>query len=70
MTRTRDGLQRTPLMNGIGAAVFVNDISEQEMAAAATRLAGYAAEHGCVAAAEAVAKMKSSLAVKGAVAAR
>uniref|UniRef100_A0A383V683 Uncharacterized protein n=1 Tax=Tetradesmus obliquus TaxID=3088 RepID=A0A383V683_TETOB len=70
MTRTRDGLQRTPLMNGIGAAVFVDDISEQEMAAAATRLAGYAAEHGCVAAAEAVAKMKSSLAVKGAVAAR
>lgn len=25
-TKARDGLQRTPLMHGIGAAMFVNDL--------------------------------------------
>ena len=27
-TKARDGLQRVPLMKGIGNAVFVNDISQ------------------------------------------
>jgi hypothetical protein len=57
-------------MNGIGAAVFVDDITEQEMAAAAASLAGYAAEHGCTAAAAALQKMDVQPVVKGAIAAR
>jgi 3-dehydroquinate synthase len=37
-TKARDGLQRTPLMAGIGAAVFVNDLEEHEVAAAAAAM--------------------------------
>lgn len=37
-TKARDGLQRLPLMQGIGAAVFVNDISEEEVRLAASQL--------------------------------
>jgi hypothetical protein len=72
VTRTRDGLQRVPLMNGIGAAVFADDITQQEMAAAAASLARYAADHGCAAAAKAVhhMEMDSSKVAEGAVAAR
>ena len=32
--KTRDGYQRTPLMDGIGAATFVNDITEAELLSA------------------------------------
>jgi hypothetical protein len=70
MTRTRDGLQRVPLMNGIGAAVFADDITQQEMAAAAASLARYAAEHGCAAAAKAMQQMETGKVAEGAVAAR
>lgn len=58
MTRTRDGLQRVPLMQGIGAAVFINDLTEAEMAAAANRLVQYAAANGSAAAAAVVAERK------------
>lgn len=34
IVKTRDGFQRTPLMAGIGAATFVNDITEAELLAA------------------------------------
>ncbi|KAL3154556.1 hypothetical protein ABBQ32_014013 [Trebouxia sp. C0010 RCD-2024] len=34
-TRQRDGIQRVPFMNGIGEAVFVNDIQQEEVAQAA-----------------------------------
>ena len=34
-TRQRDGIQRVPFMNGIGEAVFVNDIQREEVAQAA-----------------------------------
>lgn len=54
MTRTRDGLQRVPLMSGIGSAVFVYDITHSEMAVAAARLLQYAAAHGDPAACEAL----------------
>lgn len=37
-TKARDGWQRMPLMKGIGSAVFVNDVSAVEIAAAATAL--------------------------------
>lgn len=37
-TRHRDGKQRTPLPKGIGEAVFVNDLTETEMAAACRTL--------------------------------
>lgn len=37
--RHRDGLQRLPLPRGIGSAVFVNDLTEDELCAAARRLA-------------------------------
>jgi len=37
-TKARDGLQRVPLMLGIGDAVFVNDISYNEIRSAATVL--------------------------------
>lgn len=50
MTRTRDGLQRVPLMRGIGAAEFVYDITRQEMGAAVDQLLQYAASHGDAAA--------------------
>ncbi len=30
-TRARDGLQRLPVMDGIGRAVFVYDLSEDEV---------------------------------------
>jgi len=50
MTLTRDGLQRVPLMKGIGAAEFVYDITREEMGAAAERLVQYAAAHGDAAA--------------------
>lgn len=50
MTRTRDGLQRVPLMSGIGAAEFVYDITREEMGAAVDRLLQYAAAHGDAAA--------------------
>lgn len=54
MTRTRDGLQRVPLMKGIGAAVFAYDITRDEMAAAVDRLLQYAAASGDAAALQAV----------------
>lgn len=41
-TKARDGLQRVPLMSGIGRAVFVNDISPAELASAATVLQSFA----------------------------
>eukprot|EP00879_Flechtneria_rotunda_P023442 GHRR01024795.1.p1 GENE.GHRR01024795.1~~GHRR01024795.1.p1 ORF type:complete len:285 (+),score=106.24 GHRR01024795.1:475-1329(+) len=59
MTRARDGLQRVPLMKGIGAAVFVNDITEAEMQAAADRLLAYAAAHADAAAVKAVQARKA-----------
>lgn len=34
-TRQRDGQQRVPYMKGIGAAVFINDITREEVARAA-----------------------------------
>jgi hypothetical protein len=34
-TKARDGLQRVPLMAGIGNAIFVNDISQAEVMSAA-----------------------------------
>ena len=37
-TKARDGLQRVPLMMGIGDAVFVNDISVAEVRSAAAVL--------------------------------
>lgn len=55
MTRTRDGLQRVPLMKGIGAAVFVYDITREEMGAAVDRLLEYGASHGDAVALEALA---------------
>jgi 3-dehydroquinate synthase len=42
-TKARDGLQRVPLMLGIGGAVFVNDISHAEVASAAAALERIAA---------------------------
>lgn len=54
MTRARDGLQRVPLMNGIGGAIFANDITTAEMAAATSRLLQFAAANGDTAAVEAV----------------
>ena len=35
----RDGHQRLPLTNGIGSAVFVNDVTEEELALAVRKLA-------------------------------
>lgn len=63
MTRARDGLQRVPLMNGIGAAQFVNDIASDEMDAAANRLLQYAAAHGDAAAVQAVQRNETFVAV-------
>ena len=37
-TKARDGLQRMPLMQGIGHAVFVNDVTCDEVTAAAAAL--------------------------------
>lgn len=37
-TKARDGWQRMPLMKGIGNAIFVNDVTSEEIAAAATAL--------------------------------
>ena len=37
-TKARDGLQRVPLMAGIGAATFVNDLTREEIAVAAKQL--------------------------------
>ena len=34
-TKARDGFQRTPLMSGVGAAAFVNDLTREEVVAAA-----------------------------------
>ena len=34
-TRARDGYQRVPMMNGIGRAVFVNNLQEEEVIRAA-----------------------------------
>lgn len=58
MTRTRDGLQRVPLMQGVGAAVFVYDITRQEMAAAMERLLQYAASYEDAAALAALHKLQ------------
>lgn len=41
-TKARDGLQRVPLMCGIGEAVFVNDISPAEITSAAAALKSFA----------------------------
>ena len=41
-TKARDGLQRVPLMSGIGCAVFVNDISAAEVSSAAAALQSFA----------------------------
>ena len=35
-TKARDGFQRVPLMHGIGAAQFVDDLTKEEVTAAAT----------------------------------
>jgi 3-dehydroquinate synthase len=43
-TKARDGLQRVPLMLGIGNAVFVNDISHAEVLSAAAALQTMAAD--------------------------
>jgi hypothetical protein len=61
MTRTRDGLQRVPLMKGIGAAVFVYDITREEMGAAVDRLLEYGASHGDAVALEALATKEHPL---------
>lgn len=45
IVKTRDGSQRTPLMRGIGAASFVNDISEAELLAAVEVLKKQAQTH-------------------------
>lgn len=34
-TRARDGQQRMPLMSGIGGAIFVNDMTDEEVVHAA-----------------------------------
>lgn len=38
MTRARDGMQRTPLMSGIGGAIFANDLTRAEISTAAHTL--------------------------------
>ena len=38
-TRARDGYQRVPIMSGIGSAVFVNDLADEEVTQAATYVA-------------------------------
>jgi hypothetical protein len=49
-TKARDGQQRVPLMSGIGAATFVNDLTREEIALAAAQLHAFAeAESGAVA---------------------
>lgn len=58
MTLARDGLQRVPLMKGIGAATFVYDITRDEMGAAIDRLLQFAAAHGDAAAVAAVGQAK------------
>ena len=45
IVKTRDGFQRTPLMAGIGAAEFVNDITEAELLAAVRAVRARAVEH-------------------------
>ena len=37
--RARDGYQRVPIMAGIGNAVFVNDLTDEEVASAAQYVA-------------------------------
>lgn len=37
-TKARDGLQRVPLMDGVGAAVFADDLTEAELRDAANAL--------------------------------
>lgn len=46
MTLARDGLQRVPLMNGIGAARFVYDITRSELEQAAEWLVAYVSATG------------------------
>eukprot|EP00892_Ulva_mutabilis_P009622 jgi/Ulvmu1/7031/UM033_0090.1 len=43
--KTRDGAQRTPLMRGVGAASFINDITEEELLAAVAGLKERAQTH-------------------------
>ena len=43
-TSHRDGLQRVPLSQGLGSAVFVNDLSRSEIRSAAQYLAGRATQ--------------------------
>lgn len=45
IVKTRDGSQRTPLMNGVGAATFVNDITEEELLASVADLKEQARSH-------------------------
>jgi hypothetical protein len=45
IAKTRDGYQRTPLMADVGEAVFVNDITEQELLNAVESLRARAADH-------------------------
>lgn len=45
IVKTRDGAQRTPLMLGIGAASFVNDITEEELLDAVAGLKERAQAH-------------------------
>ncbi|GAQ84996.1 3-dehydroquinate synthase [Klebsormidium nitens] len=47
MTIARDGLQRVPLMSGIGGARFVNNLSDDEVFAAAAALQHYAQSLEC-----------------------
>lgn len=46
--KARDGLQRVPLMNGVGAAKFVNDVTQQEIVDAAGVLKAIAETNGTV----------------------
>jgi hypothetical protein len=61
MTLARDGLQRVPLMQGIGAATFVYDITREELGAAIDRLLQFAAAHGDAAAVAAIGQVKPAL---------
>lgn len=47
MTITRDGLQRVPLMNGIGGARFVNNLTDEEVIAAGHAVQHYAQSLEC-----------------------
>jgi hypothetical protein len=47
MTMTRDGLQRVPLMAGIGETRFVNDLTDDEVVRAARSLQQFSESLEC-----------------------